>query len=229
MKSGTVQLDLNSFKYDILPNGARYTLQDDFNAVSPDQGLGMSGNTGHLLVATAGKRSKIRSGDADRNVHLSKTVKSPNGNRTSEVSGSHADLSVSGDEDTVKMKGPVKIVDTDAAKHEVLVATGDSGTVWLTDQTEAKGSGLKEGALIGNVTVHVKQVADKAGGQPGTLDATGARMDYNNRQKPPTLRLQGNVRLSGLSSGMTWNSSLGYAVLTLNDSGEVTNVSGGKS
>lgn len=221
LKKGTVELQFSSFKYDIVSDGNRYTLTHGFDGNSPDQGLRMSGDSGHMLLVTLGKLTKMKSGDADGKVSLTKTVRTPAGPRVTHIAGSHADLTVSGNEEHVKLRGPVKIIDENAEKHQSLIATGATGDFELTDQESAVSGGLLAGRLDRNVVLQMEQQPVESGGQPGTLNATGDHLTYAARTKPAMVRLDGNVYLQGANgkfAGKGWADS---AALTLNPKGEV--------
>lgn len=225
LKKGTVELEFSSFKYDILAVGDRYTLTHGFDGTSPDQGLHMSGDSGHMLLIAVGKLTKMKSGDADGNVKLTKTVRTSAGARITHISSSHADLTVSGNEENVKLRGPVKIVDENSEKRQTLVATGATGDLVLTDQNHAAGSGLLAGTLDRNVVLHMDQKPLDAGKKPGTLEATGDRLAYSARSKPVSVRMDGHVfiQANGAFAGKSWIDS---AALTLNSKGEVDTFSG---
>ena len=224
LNNGKIRLTFASGK--LVQDGSliHYIFRNGFDVVSPDQGLELSGKAGDLYVLNKNKISKIQSGDADGSVNLIKII----GSRQTHITGSHADLRVTGSEDVVKMRGPVKIIDSNAAKHETLVATGDSGTVWTAEQTSGKQSSLKAATLLGDVVIHLDQAPVKEGTKPGKLDATGNRLDYNARTSPPTAKLQGSVKMSGSNGVLDGNGSGPQVTLTLDSKGQVTSLSGGQ-
>ncbi|RYG31504.1 hypothetical protein EON81_22750 [bacterium] len=152
---------------------------------------------------------------ATGNVKVVRTLVSDKSSTT--ITGSQADYSRKGDEGTMDLAGPVKIVRTNEAKKQIMIATGKRGQAVLLP--DSKKDSLRSATLIGDVDIDVEQAPytdpDSKEVKAGRYKAGGGRLVYDLTGALPKVTLTENVRLDGQSDDNNMIST-GIAKLLMN-------------
>lgn len=199
--------------------GYKILLVGDVVAKDNQENLELRAQKVDAEVGTVGKASELQRAVADGKVRLTKTVRGTSGVQTTQIDGSRANFQAGAEQSVVDMSGPVTIRNSNPAKQETLVATGNQGKAYLikgkqTDRPNA----LNRAELVGNVRTVVTQQA-KDGGK---LIATGGRMVLEQTATNRTITMTQNVNVTGSGTAQQFSASnMQRVVMVLNAKGEV--------
>lgn len=224
---GKLTLMFDQFQLTNLAGGKqRVVMTGGVDGTSLTQSLHVRCNRAEVLIANVHGRSVFDTVSAKGNVVLVQAGAALKG-RTTTITCNEANF-LRGPTDTVKGSGAVHIVDAEADKHQVLSATGTACTAELASTGRDP---LRFAELEGPVTVHVDQAPDNPDAKPGTLTATGDRLEYQTTGAGATLTLRGHVRVSGHTgaSGLVLGGPMNVLILNLNAKGQMIGSSGGSN
>lgn len=138
----------------------------------------------------------------------------------SDITGKTGKYAMARDGGTLKVAGPVRIINFSRKDQRTLDATGSSLVVNLNGE-----GAMNDATLEGPVSIKVRQPA-RGGREAGYMTVTGQRMVLAQTTKSGTVTITGNVRMNGVSGGFTFDNVFKRLVLVLDSNYEITNISG---
>lgn len=193
------------------PTSRNLLLKGSVSLTSVSEGLDLrAGNVKTSIVTnTRTKEEEIRTGQASGGVRLMKTVVNKKGTQVTVLTSATADYLARAVDALVTMRSAVKIVSTNEAKRQNMVAYGSSGTAVLVRSSKTDKNGLRTATLTGAVRIEILDRSDAKGQK--TIIATGSRLEIDNTTKPMTAVLTGDVKfvgnnnpLAGTLKGIKW-------------------------
>ena len=140
---------------------------------------------------------------ATKDVKIVKTVTSPQGRQTTEVTGPKADYLTGSRETVVKILGPTTIRNLDQGQQQSMIATGSSGIAYLEPGVQvSSGNGLRRATLEGPVRVVFHQAATKKE-SASDITATSSQLQLENVGQERRITLIGSVHVMGPNGSET--------------------------
>jgi len=164
--------------------------------------------------------SQLTHATATGRVRISKSLTNAQGKQTTEIEGTRAVYAAQSVTSTVDMTGPVTLRNSNSAKNQTLVATGNRGRATLEASTKGQAaSALQRAELVGNVRVVVNEAQSKG---KSHLVATGGRMMLDSTAKPRTILLTENVQIKAEGNAALFSvRNQKRVLLRLNDQDEI--------
>lgn len=176
-----------------------------------------------LTADTAGndKKSELQHGIAEGKVAILKTVQSAQGTQTTLITGAKADYRAGKPSAILEIAGPVSIKNANAAKQQLLLATGSKARAWLAEGVKTDGANALRKAIIeGKARVTVLQAK---GGQNSKLVADGDRLTYDASPGVRSIVMEGHVNIHGEGTSRIFTATnQRRVVLHLNEKDEIT-------
>lgn len=198
---------------------------DKVHAVSKSQGIEFfAPKLAVDAVSVKKKGGKANEANAIRNASATGGVRAISTGKSgrSEITGPAAKYTAKGESGgTLVVTGPVKLSNF-SAQRQSFVATGSS----LNAELGAGATNNLRSATL-NGPVHLTIHKPGVGGQAGTdANVTAQRMVYEQTGGSATIKLSGGVKSTGLYGGANVIGGTSEVVLSLNEKGEITKISG---